>query len=503
VYLLGYDIGSSSIKASLLDAETGRLVAHAISPEDEMNIIVKKTGWAEQEPSVWWDHVVEVSRKIKQEAGARVDDVGAIGISYQMHGLVVVDRHLNVLRPSIIWCDSRAVQAGETIAEKIGHDECLRHLLNLPGNFTASKLRWVRENEPDVYGRIWKAMLPGDYIAMKMTGEVKTTATGLSEGILWDFSQDTPAKQVISSGELSEELIPELVPVFSVHGRLSKEAASQLGLKTGTPISYRAGDQPNNALSLNCLHPGDVAATAGTSGVVYAVSDKITYDPLSRVNTFLHVNHAKNTPRYGILLCINGTGILYSWLKHVFVPGMDYKAMDSAAMTVKPGSEGLFIFPYGNGTERTLENIDTGSMIWRLNFNIHKKAHLLRAAQEGVIFALNYGLEIIEGMGVTIKQVKAGYANMFKSSLFGEIFANVCNSTVHLYNTDGSQGAARGAGIGANIYGRAEDAFAGLTCVHTIEPEKNLSSVYHDIYEEWKSILTSLLKSEKEKGEKK
>jgi xylulokinase len=500
VYLLGYDIGSSSIKASLLNVETGQLVSHAVSPEDEMNIIVKKTGWAEQAPSVWWDHVIQVSRKIKQAAGVNCDDIGAIGISYQMHGLVVVDRDLNVLRPSIIWCDSRAVQVGEKIAERIGYNECLKHLLNFPGNFTASKLRWVRENEPDVYGRIWKAMLPGDYIAMKMTGEVKTTATGLSEGILWDFSHDSLAKQVITAGELSEELIPDLVPVFSVHGRLSKQAASELGLKPGIPISYRAGDQPNNALSLNCLNPGDVAATAGTSGVVYAVSDKITYDPLSRVNTFLHVNHSKEAPRYGILLCINGTGILYSWLKHILVPGMEYKAMDSAAVIAKPGSEGLFIFPYGNGTERTLENLDIGSQISCINFNVHKREHLLRAAQEGVIFALKFGLEIIEEMGVTIKQVKAGYANMFKSSLFGKIFANVCNSTVHLYNTDGSQGAARGAGIGAGIYRSEEDAFSGLTCVHTIEPEKDLSSVYNDIYAEWKSILTSLLKSEKEKG---
>ncbi|MBN1700220.1 MAG: carbohydrate kinase [Spirochaetales bacterium] len=500
MYLLGFDIGSSSIKACLLEAETGRLVANAMSPDDEMTMIVKKMGWAEQEPSVWWKHVVEVSRKIKEKAGSKMNDVGAIGISYQMHGLVVVDRDLNVLRPSIIWCDSRAVGMGEKMAGKIGSDDCLKHLLNLPGNFTASKLLWVRENEPDVYGKVWKAMLPGDFIAMKMTGEVKTTGTGLSEGILWDFTRDALADQVLDAGGMSRGLIPDLVPVFSVHGRLSQKAAGELGLKAGIPISYRAGDQPNNALSLNCINPGDVAATAGTSGVVYAVSDKISYDPLSRVNTFLHVNHSKENHRYGTLLCINGTGILYSWLKHTLVPGMDYKEMDGAAGQSKPGAEGLFFFPYGNGAERTLENIDIGSMVARLNFNIHKREHVLRAAQEGVIFALKYGLDIIEGMGISINQVKAGYANMFKSSLFGEIFANVSGSMVELYNTDGSQGAARGAGIGAGIYKSAEEAFSGLTKVHTIEPQKEAASSYKGIYAEWKSILETILHSEKEKG---
>jgi xylulokinase len=493
LYLLGFDIGSSSIKASLIDAETGVSLAQATSPKQEMEMIVKNPGWAEQEPSTWWFHVIQTTKEIKKLAGDKLKDVKAIGIAYQMHGLVVVDKDMNVLRPSIIWCDSRAVPYGEKTAQKIGKEECLKHFLNLPGNFTASKLRWVQENEPVIFSRIWKFMLPGDYIAMKMTGEAKITPSGLSEGILWDFPADDIARPVLGASGIPEDLIPDIVPVFSVHGTLTRGAAEELGLSEGIPISYRAGDQPNNALSLSCLEDGEVAATAGTSGVVYAVSNAISYDRLSRVNTFLHVNHQKNNPRYGTLMCLNGTGILYSWLKHNLAGSMEYKAMDDCAGTIKPGSEGLFVFPYGNGSERTLENKNPGSMFYNLNFNIHKKDHLFRAAQEGIIFALKFGLEIIEEMGIKIEKVKAGHANMFISPLFREIFANVCAKEVELYNTDGSQGAARGAGIGAGIYKDPQQAFKGLKKVHSIVPEGELIKRYEEIYAEWKTILKQRL----------
>lgn len=501
MYLLGYDIGSSSIKASLINAESGVSLAQATSPQVEMEMIVKNPGWAEQEPSTWWFHVIQTTREIKKQVGSKLNDVKAIGIAYQMHGLVVVDKDLNVLRPSIIWCDSRAVQVGEKTALKVGKVECLKHFLNLPGNFTASKLRWVQENEPDIFSRIWKFMLPGDYVAMKLTGEVKTTPTGLSEGILWDFPKDDIARLVLEASGISEDVIPDIVPVFSEHGYVTRKAAEELGLPHGIPVSYRAGDQPNNALSLSCLEDGEVAATAGTSGVIYAVSNTISYDRLSRVNTFLHVNHEKNNPRYGTLMCLNGTGILYSWLKHNLTGSMEYKEMDGCAGNVTPGSEGLFVFPYGNGAERTLENMNPGSMFYNLNFNIHRKDHLFRSAQEGIIFALKYGLEIIEEMGIKIEKVKAGHANMFISPLFREIFANVCAKEVELYNTDGSQGAARGAGIGAGIYENTQQAFKGLINVHSIVPEEELIKRYEEIYAEWRTILKHGLNFEKSKGD--
>ena len=486
--LLGYDVGSSSIKATLMEAETGQVLSAASVPDKEMEIIAKRSGWAEQNPQTWWENVTAATQKIKATTNFAAGDVKAIGISYQMHGLVIVDRKQEVLRPSIIWCDSRAVEIGRKALKGIGERKCLSHLLNSPGNFTASKLKWVRDNEPKIYAKIHKMMLPGDYIAMKMTGEIRTTPSGLSEGIMWDFEKQGLAEIVLEYYGISQNLVAEAVPTFSVQGHITKEAADKLGLKLGTIVSYRAGDQPNNALSLNVLNPGEIAATAGTSGVVYGIADKTKYDPKSRVNTFIHVNHSPKKPRYGVLLCLNGTGILNSWLKHN-TGSIDYPEMNGLAENAPVGSEGLVILSYGNGAERTLENQNIGASIHGLNFNIHNRSHLLRAAQEGIVFALNYGLEIMRGAGVTIKKVRAGKANMFLSPLFGEAFSTVTGASVELYNTDGSQGAARGAGIGAGFYRRPEDAFPGLRPVRTIEPNKKSIKAYQEAYKRWKSVL--------------
>jgi len=477
-----------------MEVETAAVLQAAVSPEKELEIIAEKPGWAEQHPDVWWDNVKSATRRIKAETGFDASDVQAIGISYQMHGLVVVDENHQVLRPAIIWCDSRAVQIGQQAARGIGEEKCLKRLLNSPGNFTASKLKWVMENEPDIYSKIHKIMLPGDYIAMKMTGQIATTPSGLSEGIMWDFQQQGLAEIVLDYYGISAELIPEIVPTFSVQGELTKEAAEQLGLNAGTKVSYRGGDQPNNALSLNVLNPGEIAATAGTSGVVYGVTDTPNFDSKSRVNTFVHVNYTAEAPRYGVLLCLNGTGILNSWLKHNFADTLTYEQMDELAGQVSVGCDGLVVLPCGNGAERTLENRDIGASFHNLNFNIHDRTHLLRAAQEGIVFALNYGLVIMRQTGVEARTVRAGNANMFLSPLFGEAFATVTQSVVELYNTDGSQGAARGAGIGAAVYSSFKDAFVGLKPVKTVEPDEKLAPAYQEAYERWENILKYELK---------
>ena len=500
-FLLGYDIGSSSIKAALMDAETGHTIASATSPAIELEIIANRAGWAEQHPQVWWENVKSATAEIKSKAKIDMGNVQAIGISYQMHGLVIVDKNQNVLRPSIIWCDSRAVSIGEKAAMEIGEELCLERLLNSPGNFTASKLKWVMENEPEIYAKIHKAMLPGDYIAMMMTGEIKTTPSGLSEAILWDFQRQGLANLVLDYYGISAELIPEVTPTFSIQGELTKKAAGELGLRPGTKISYRAGDQPNNALSLNVLNPGEIAATAGTSGVVYGISNKINYDSRSRVNTFVHVNHVPTDPRYGVLLCLNGTGILNRWLKYNFINsngnGMPYDEMNELASHVQVGSEGLVILPYGNGAERTLGNKDIGASVHGWNFNIHKRPHFLRAAQEGIVFALNYGLGIMRDMEIEIRTIRAGNANMLLSPLFGEAFATVTGTNLELYNTDGSQGAARGAGIGAGIYENYKDAFVGLKATRIIKPDTALTSVYREAYEKWVGVLKTDLSERK------
>lgn len=492
-YLLGYDIGSSSIKATLIDSDNGQVLAAATSPQQELEINAPQSGWAEQDPEIWWKHVKLSTNHILSVAQIDVSDIKAIGLSYQMHGLVLVDKKLRVLRPSIIWCDSRAVEIGNKAFLDIGPETCLYQLLNSPGNFTASKLKWVMENEPEIYKKTYKAMLPGDYIAMKMTGTVNITPSGLSEGIFWNFQDDKIADLILNYYKISPDLIPDIVPTFSVQGELSSEAAQELGLTPGTKISYRAGDQPNNAFSLNVLRPGEAATTAGTSGVIYGVIDKPAYDHRSRVNTFIHVNHNQNNPSYGVLLCINGCGILYSWLKNKLlstdIDSIRYKQMDDYASMSPAGSKGLFIFPFGNGAERTLENQNIGAIIQNLDFNIHDKSHLLRASQEGIIFTFKYGMEIMNKMGLQISTIKAGKTNQFSSSLFSKIFSTVTGTKLELYNTDGSQGAARGAGLGAEIFKTSKDAFTGLKADSVIEPDASLSGLYQDIYNDWVSIL--------------
>ncbi len=489
MYLLGLDIGSSSVKAALLDVQTQQLIASAAAPDQEMPMLAGRPGWAEQHPDLWWDNVKIAIGQILTASKIDPADIAAIGISYQMHGLVVVDKNHKPLRPSIIWCDSRAVEIGNEAARAIGPAKCLKHLLNLPGNFTASKLRWVRENQPQIYDQIHKTMLPGDYIAMRLTDTIVTTESGLSEGILWDYQNHAPADVLLNQYEIDPNLIPDTAPTFSIQGELSKSAAAELGLKPGVKVSYRAGDQPNNALSLNVLNPGEIAATCGTSGVVYGVGDQPQYDRRSRVNTFIHVNNSTEASRYGVLMCLNGAGILNSWLKHNAADGMDYKQMNELAGRAPPGCDNLFIFPYGNGAERTLENREVGGVIEGLNFNRHNQSHLLRAGQEGIVFALNYGLEIMGDMGIKIETVRAGNANMFLSQLFGQVFADTTGAIVELYNTDGAQGAARGAGVGAGIYQNFSQAFAGLKRTGIIEPQTNQTKIYQETYQNWRDKL--------------
>lgn len=494
-YLLGLDIGSSSVKACLVD-QNGNTCGTGQSPSEEMAISAPQPGWAEQEPDSWWEHAVKAVHKATKQSGVSGQDVACIGISYQMHGLVCVGKDKKPLRPSIIWCDSRAVSIGQDAFRKLGEKYCLEHLLNSPGNFTASKLKWVMDNDPKVYGSIDKIMLPGDFIAMKLTGEINTTASGLSEGTFWDYKKGALATDLMKYYGIDAGLIPQIVPTFSVQGKVHKAAASELGIPVDTPVSYRAGDQPNNALSLNVLHPGETAATAGTSGVIYSVTEKPAFDEKSRVNTFMHVNnnHGGGGPRNGVLLCINGTGILNSWLRkstRSTAAPYNYDEMNALAASAPIGSDGLVVIPFGNGAERILNNQDVGGTIEGLNFNRHGQPHLFRAAQEGIVFSLAYGFDILKQMGVSTKVIRAGKSNMFLSSLFREAFVNTIGAQLELYDTDGAKGAALGAGVGCGLFSNFSEAFSGLKKIHTEEPDKNTSEKYQNAYSHWLTHLNN------------
>jgi len=490
MYLLGYDVGSSSVKACLVEASTGKIIASDFFPKVEMTIHAEKAGWAEQNPESWWENLKLANESVLKKSGVSGDEISAIGISYQMHGLVLVDKNQKVLRPSIIWCDSRAVPYGEKAFKAIGEEKCLSHLLNSPGNFTAAKLAWVKENEPKIYEQIYKIMLPGDFVGMKLTGDIVTTVESLSEGIFWDFKANKLSDDVLNYFGFDKSFIPEIKPTFGIQGLVSAEAAKELGLKEGIPVAYRAGDQPNNALSLNVFNPGEIASTAGTSGVVYGVLGEVNYDPKSRVNTFAHVNHTAEQTRLGVLLCINGTSILYSWMKKNATPtGISYKEMDAMASQSPIGSRGVSIIPFGNGAERILQNKEVGCSINRINFNIHNQSDMLRAAQEGIVFSFQYGMEIMTGMGMNINVIRAGNANMFFSSIFRQTLASISGATIELYDTDGAAGAAKGAGIGVGIYASNKEAFASLEKLAVIEPEVDKAEQYQNAYQLWKTFL--------------
>lgn len=486
IYLLGYDLGSSSVKASLVNAATGECKASVFYPKKEMEIKSVQSGWAEQSPDVWWNNLKLATQELLQVSSVDATLIKAIGISYQMHGLVMVDEDLNALRDAIIWCDSRAVSYGQKAMESLGEAQCLDHLLNSPGNFTLSKLAWVKENEPQVFAKARYYMLPGDYIAARMSGNAATTVSGLSEGMAWDFKAEKPASFLFAYFGFNESLIPSIVPTFGIQGTLLPEIASELGLAPDTVIAYRAGDQPNNALSLNVLEPGEIAATAGTSGVVYGVNSDSRFDPQSRVNSFAHVNHTSADPRVGVLLCINGTAILNTWIKNNASPaGISYADMNELAAAVPVGSEGVSIVPFGNGAERVLGNQEPNCSIHGVNFNRISQAHLIRAAHEGIAFSFKYGMDIMNEMGIDTRTIRAGHANLFLSPIFRQTLANVTGAVIELYDTDGAVGAARGAGIGAGIYQDAAEAFSNLRKIKVIDPKSEEQAATRAAYEKW------------------
>lgn len=494
--LLGIDVGTSSVKVSVVNAATQQCIASAQYPETETGITSLQPGWAEQSPEMWWLHVQEAILKV--HAGKHYDpkDIGAIGIAYQMHGLVLVDKDQKVLRDAIIWCDSRAVDIGNEAFHSIGEEKCLSSLLNSPGNFTASKLAWVKANEPAVYAKIHQVLLPGDFIAMKLTGETTTTISALSEGIFWDFAEQELSRDVFAYYGFDTAMIPGIKKVFDTHGSLQNSIAGSLSLKPGIPVAYKAGDQLNNALSLNVLQPGEIAATAGTSGVIYSVSDTLAYDPQSRVNSFAHVNHTKEKNRIGILLCINGTGILNSWIKNITGGHLTYAQMNDAAQQVSPGSDGLYVLPFGNGAERMLNNETIQAHVHNIDLNKHTPAHIFRAGQEGIAFSFRYGLDIMRENGLTPTVIRAGRANLFLSDVFAEAFVNTTNVPVELYDCDGSVGAAIGAGLGSGIYKDEKEAFVNMKRLQLIEPAN--FPLHDDLYGEWKQLLQERLKMQLE-----
>ncbi len=494
MYLIGYDIGSSSIKAALFDATSNETVAIVQYPDSEMDMISRQSGWAEQQPEVWWQDFMLATRKLFAEANVKSEDVKGIGISYQMHGLVIIDKDHHVLRPSIIWCDSRGVEIGKKAFEELGQASCFERLLNSPGNFTASKLKWVKDNEPEIYHKIHKFMLPGDFIALRLTDTLSTTIPGLSEGIFWDFKEKKVSEHLLNYYGFEKDALPEITPTLGIQGEVSRQAAEMTGLKTGTPVAFRAGDQPSNAMALNVMKPNEIAATSGTSGVVYGIVDKPIYDDRSRVNSFAHVNYEDSFDRIGILLCLNGAGIQYSWMKHQIARSdRSYTDMERMVSTVPVGSDGLCILPFGNGSERMLENRNVNSHIFNIQFNRHNRGHLYRAALEGVAFSFVRGINVLKEMGLDVGVLRVGNDNMFQSEVFSTTIATMLDCHIEVVDTTGAIGAARAAGVATGVYSSLEEALQGIRTSMIYEPKFN-KTLCRQAYNYWDSCLESALR---------
>lgn len=491
MYSIGYDIGSSSIKAALVDTSTGKNVAVVSEPDVEMEMLAIQNGWAEQDPDDWWKHVCNATKRLLLENQIEASLISGIGISYQMHGLVIVNKDGHPLRNSIIWCDSRAVEIGQNAFDELGNQKCSNQLLNSPANFTASKLKWVKQNEPETFEQIYKFMLPGDYIAYKLSGSITSTISGLSEGIFWDFQKNDIAVWLLEHYGINKNLVPEIRDTFSIQGKVSQEGALETGLAEGTPILYRAGDQPNNALSLNVFNPGEVAATGGTSGVVYAVTESLSSRESTRVNNFAHVNYNTSQIRIGKLLCINGAGIQYRWLMNN-LDVLDYEEMNTLASSVPIGSDGVTIHPFGNGAERMLDNKTLGTQMSNVNLNNHTKAHLCRAALEGIAFSFVYGMEIMTSDGINPKVIRAGNDNLFRSDIFSNTIATLIGQEIEIYNTTGAIGAARACELYKGDFKVFGQQIMNNDYVMGFKPSTD-KIPYENAYQKWKNELEQLL----------
>ncbi|MCL5245514.1 FGGY family carbohydrate kinase [Cellulophaga sp. 20_2_10] len=494
MYYLGLDIGSSSIKVALVDVETGKSLGVVQEPKEEMGMFAQKNGWAEQKPNDWWLHICNAITKLKKEYNISRTQIKGIGISYQMHGLVLVDKQGNPLRKSIIWCDSRAVEIGHNAFAEIGEEKCAAHLLNSPANFTASKLKWVKENEPDIYSKIHKFMLPGDYVAYRFSNKINTTISGLSEGIFWDFKNNSVADFLLEYYGIDASLVPDIVDTFGIQSLVDEKGEEESGIAAGTPIYYRAGDQPNNALSLNVFNPGEVAATGGTSGVVYAVTDNLSGKESTRVNNFAHVNYSKENKRIGKLLNINGAGIQYRWLLNNLAVD-SYEEMNNLASEISVGSDGVCLIPFGNGAERMLNNKEIGTRIVNMNLNNHHKGHMCRAALEGIAFSFVYGMEILKSDGIQPSVIRAGNDNLFRSEIFANTVATLIQQEIEIYNTTGAIGAARAANLHKGDFQAFGKAIMDNDHVMTFMPFKD-QKPYLEAYANWKKELELVLNNQ-------
>ncbi|MFW6097130.1 MAG: xylulokinase [Chloroflexota bacterium] len=474
---LGIDVSTTATKALLID-EVGDVVASASTPYE---FSTPRPLWSEQDPQLWWDGARSSIRQALDEADAGGEDVRAIGLTGQMHGLVLLDEAGEVLRPAILWNDQRTGAECDEIRNRLGKER----LIAITGNdaltgFTAPKILWVKNNEPEIYERTRHILLPKDYVRYRLTGEFASDRAGGSGTLLFDLKERTWSREVAEALDIDPEWLPPTFEGPSVTGTISASAAEATGLATGTPVVGGGGDQAAQAVGVGAVAPGIVALTLGTSGVVFAATDAPMVEPEGRLHAFCHAVPGK-WHLMGVMLSAAGS---LRWYRDALAPDMSFEALVAEAEEAPPGSEGLLFLPYLTG-ERTPhpDPLARGAFVG-LTVR-HKRAHMTRAVLEGVAFGLRDSFELMQETGLaTVEQVRVSGGGA-RSELWRQILADVLQTELVTVNT--TEGAAYGAGLLAAVgAGQFEDVQGAVeACVETrnpISPRNRISDVYDGSY---------------------
>ncbi len=495
-YLLGVDIGTSGTKTVLFDVAGNTIM----SDLQEYPLYQPKVGWAEQDPEDWWRAVYTSINNVVFKSGVKAEEIKGVGLSGQMHGAVLLDGNNNVLRKSIIWCDQRSSAECEQITSLIGKERLIEITANpaLTG-FTASKVMWVKNNEPDIYEKVRKILLPKDYIRYKLTGEFATEVSDASGMQFMDIANRKWSDEVLTKLGIDKSYLADLYESQEISGRINSGSAKLTGLKEDTPVVGGAGDQAAGAIGNGIVKPGIISSTIGTSGVVFAYSDKVTIDPKGRVHTFCHAVPGT----WHIMGVTQGAGLSLKWFRDNFcieekrvaeLMGVDpYVLMDKEAEKVEAGCSGLIYLPYLMGERTPHLDPNARGVFFGLSAK-HEKPDMLRAVMEGVVYSLADCLGIIKEMGVDVSEVRASGGGG-KSKIWRQMQADVFGSSICTINS--SEGPALGvallAGVGAGVYSSVGEACDSIIKVVT---EQKADSALHDKYKRnyliYKNLYASL-----------
>jgi xylulokinase len=493
MHLLGVDVGTGGTRALVLDPN-GSILASAT--EEHQPFASPRIGWAEQDPEDWWRACGIAVRNALAEAKVRPDQVACIGFSGQMHGAVMLDAADVVVRPALIWCDVRTEKQCHDLTRKIGAENLIRLTCNpaLP-NFTLTKFLWVRENEPENWKRVRSVMLPKDYVRFRLTGERATDMADASGTLLLDVAHRRWSDEVLQAAQVEKSLLPRLFESSEICGKVSAAGAAATGLPPGTPVVAGAGDQAAGAVGMGIAAPGAVSATIGTSGVVFAATDRPALDPQGRLHTFCHAVPG----RWHVMGVTQAAGLSLRWFRDCFgtagptIEPDPYERLTAEAADVPPGSEGLLWAPYLMG-ERT-PHLDPNARAALIGLTAsHRRGHVVRAILEGVAFSLRDSFTLLAEMQVPVRNIRLGGGGA-RSPLWRQIQADVYGREVEILEAEegAAYGAAILAGVGAGVWSTADTACSEVVKVaHRVPPQPGVVAQMNTGYAAYRRMYPAI-----------